>query len=135
MGPLFQPIYYLIPLLVFFFSSLSGAFKRKNWAVVTLIFSLSGLMYIAEHDAQPQVFGTLPETMWWSILMMSGEFPVVPMTAVGRLLAVVMVLLGVGLFALPAGILASGFLDALARRRESEAGTEGASSSSPPNGD
>lgn len=93
-----------------------------SFTIIAILATLvSGLMYVAEHDAQPQVFGTLPETMWWSVLMMSGEFPVTPATGVGRLLAVLMVLLGVGLFALPAGILASGFLEALERRRSAEA--------------
>lgn len=78
--------------------------------VLILLTLASGLMYFAEHDAQPEVFSTLPETFWWSTMMMAGEFGTPPVTVLGRLLGVVIALLGIGLFALPAGIIASGLL-------------------------
>ena len=78
-----------------------------------LLTLVSGLMYFAEHDAQPEAFATLPEAIWWSTLMMTGEFTVTPITFLGRVLGMVIAILGVGLFALPAGIIASGFLEQL----------------------
>ncbi|HSK46850.1 MAG TPA: ion transporter [Coriobacteriia bacterium] len=78
-----------------------------------LLTLISGLMYFAEHEAQPEAFSTLPEALWWSTMMMTGEFAVSPVTPFGRLLGMAIAMLGVGLFALPAGIIASGFLEEL----------------------
>jgi voltage-gated potassium channel len=59
--------------------------------------------------------------MWWATVTLTtvGYGDVVPMTVTGRLLGVVITVLGVGMAALPAGIIASGFTTELARRRES----------------
>ncbi|MDZ4177982.1 MAG: ion transporter [Coriobacteriia bacterium] len=81
--------------------------------IVILLTLVSGLMYFAEHEAQPEAFATLPETLWWSTLMMTGEFTVTPVTFLGRVLGMGIAILGIGLFALPAGIIASGFLEQL----------------------
>ncbi|MDO8847491.1 MAG: ion transporter [Coriobacteriia bacterium] len=85
--------------------------------IVILLTLVSGLMYFAEHEAQPEAFATLPEAIWWSTLMMTGEFTVTPMAFFGRVLGMVIAILGVGLFALPAGIIASGFLEQLNDQR------------------
>lgn len=99
---------------------LDDVIKRKRGELVSsflligiLLTLVSGLMYFAEHDAQPEAFATLPEAIWWSTLMMTGEFTVTPVTFLGRALGMVIAILGVGLFALPAGIIASGFLEQL----------------------
>jgi voltage-gated potassium channel len=99
---------------------LDDVIKRKRGELVSsflliviLLTLVSGLMYLAEHDAQPQVFETLPDAIWWSTLMMTGEFTVTPITLLGRVLGMLIAMLGVGLFALPAGIIASGFLEQL----------------------
>jgi voltage-gated potassium channel len=77
-----------------------------------VVFSAS-IMYYVEHDAQPEHFSSIPASMWWAVCTLTtvGYGDVVPQTPVGRLLASVMSVLGLGLFALPAGILASGFSD------------------------
>ena len=86
----------------------------SSFLLIAIMLTLvSGLMYFAEHDAQPEAFATLPEAIWWSTLMMTGEFTVTPVTFLGRVLGMVIAILGVGLFALPAGIIASGFLEQL----------------------
>lgn len=81
--------------------------------IAILLTLVSGLMYVAEHDAQPEEFATLPDAIWWSTLMMTGEFAVAPVTFAGRVLGMIVAIIGVGLFALPAGIIASGFLEQL----------------------
>lgn len=85
---------------------------------LTLIFTASAT-YLAEHDAQPQAFANIPEAMWWAIVTVTtvGYGDVVPVTPLGKLLGAMLGLIGVGMVALPAGILASGFSQALARRR------------------
>jgi voltage-gated potassium channel len=77
------------------------------------------MMYFAKRDAQPEVFETLPDAIWWSTLMMTCEFAVTPVTCLGRVLGMLVAILGVGLFALPAGIVASGFLEQLNERAAS----------------
>ena len=81
--------------------------------VVALIVLSSSVMYYAENEAQPDKFSSIPAAMWWSVCTLTtvGYGDVVPVTEVGRFLSGLMSLLGVGLFALPAGILAAGFGD------------------------
>jgi voltage-gated potassium channel len=87
--------------------------------VLTLVVISSTLMYAVEHDAQPKVFGSIPSATWWGIVTLTtvGYGDTYPITPAGKFIAGASVLLGVGLFALPAGIIASGFSDELARSR------------------
>ncbi|MCW5748803.1 MAG: ion transporter [Alphaproteobacteria bacterium] len=93
--------------------TLSGAL-----AAFTLIASAS-LMYIAEADAQPQAFGSIPRALWWSIATLTtvGYGDVYPMTVFGRILAGVTAIAAIGLIAMPTGILASAFSDVFQRER------------------
>lgn len=94
-------------------------------AVVSVLFLLlvmtSSMMFFAENRAQPEEFASIPKAMWWSIITLTtvGYGDVFPVTGAGRLLAGVIAIVGIGLFALPAGILGSGFMEAL----DKEAGT------------
>ena len=65
-------------------------------------------------------FRSIPETMWWGVATLTtvGYGDVYPETGAGKVLGAMVALLGVGVFALPAGILASGFSEALERDRE-----------------
>ena len=83
-----------------------------------LIFTASAT-YLAEHEAQPEDFANIPQAMWWAIVTVTtvGYGDVVPVTPLGKMLGAVLGLVGVGMVALPAGILASGFSAALNRRR------------------
>lgn len=80
---------------------------------IFLIIMAATLMYYVEHEVQPDKFSNIPETMWWSVSTLTtvGYGDVVPLTSVGKVLTGFIALLGVGLIALPAGILASGFSD------------------------
>jgi len=97
---------------------ISNVFKSKKeelvlclWITLTLIVVASSLMYFIEHDAQPEKFSSIPETMWWSVTTLTtvGYGDVYPITGLGRILTAFISILGIGIFALPAGILASGF--------------------------
>jgi voltage-gated potassium channel len=91
--------------------------QKKHQLVMTvgiLFFMLlitSSLMYELEHETQPQSFSSIPATMWWAVASLTtvGYGDIYPITPLGKLLAAVTAILGVGLVALPAGILASGF--------------------------
>jgi voltage-gated potassium channel len=81
--------------------------------VAVLVVLSASVMYYAENPVQPEEFSSIPAAMWWSVCTLTtvGYGDVVPKTEIGRLLASVISVLGVGLFALPAGILAAGFGD------------------------
>lgn len=84
-----------------------------SFMMILLIVS-SCLLYFAEHEAQPEHFGSIPESMWWAIVTLTtvGYGDVYPITVAGKLLAAVIALLGIGMVALPTSILGSGFIDA-----------------------
>jgi voltage-gated potassium channel len=88
--------------------------------MLVLIVLSSGGIYIAEHQAQPQVFDTMMKTMWWSVVTLTtiGYGDMIPITPIGKFFGSIVALLGVGLAALPAGIVAAGFNNELQRRRE-----------------
>ncbi len=97
---------------------ISNVFKSKKEELIlcflitlTLIVVASSLMYFVEHDAQPEKFSSIPETMWWSVTTLTtvGYGDVYPITGLGKVLTACISILGIGMFALPAGILASGF--------------------------
>ena len=72
----------------------------------------SSLMFEIEHDAQPTVYTSIPATLWWAIATLTTMgIDIRPITPVGRLLAGCIAICGVGLFAIPAGILGSGFVE------------------------
>ncbi|MDX1545365.1 MAG: ion transporter [Rhodothermales bacterium] len=87
-------------------------------AVLVVLVFASSLMYFAEHNAQPDKFGSIPETLWWGVITLTtvGYGDVYPVTTLGKLLGGVISLLGIGLFALPAGILSNGFHEAVQRK-------------------
>ncbi len=86
---------------------------------VLIVFASTGA-YLVERDAQPEAFGSVPAAMWWAMVTLTtvGYGDVTPITPWGRLFGGGITLLGVGMAALPAGIVASGLADHLHRRRK-----------------
>lgn len=86
---------------------------------ILLIFAAAGA-YLVEHEAQPDAFGSVPAAMWWSLVTLTtvGYGDVTPVTTLGRIFGGAITILGVGMAALPAGIIASGLADHLHRRRD-----------------
>ena len=78
-----------------------------------LIIIAACLMYFTEHPGQPDKFTSIPATIWWAITTLTtvGYGDVVPMTVLGKILTSVILLGGVALLALPAGIITSGFFE------------------------
>ena len=91
-----------------------------------LLLIVSTLMYHAERDAQPEVFSSIPAAMWWGIATLTtvGYGDMAPVTPLGRALGGLSAVLGIGLFALPAGILASAFSDAMSEARRRRRGSQ-----------
>ena len=99
--------------------------KRSELGTVIVVLGVlllmtSTMVYFAEHEAQPLEFPDIPHAMWWSVITLTtiGYGDVYPITTLGRVLAGMTAILGIGLFALPAGILGSGFVDELRKRPE-----------------
>lgn len=86
--------------------------------IIMLVLSAS-LMYFIEHDAQPQAFADIPSAMWWSLVTLTtvGYGDVTPLTVGGKVLGGFVTILGLGMYALPAAILASGFMQELNKRQ------------------
>jgi voltage-gated potassium channel len=95
--------------------------ERKEQLILSFIFILfilviiSVVMFYAERDAQPDKFTSIPATMWWGIATLTtvGYGDLVPVTTLGKILGGMFAITGVGLLALPAGILSSGFFELL----------------------
>lgn len=89
----------------------------SSGAAVLLIIS-SSLMYFAENAAQPKMFSSIPASLWWGVTTLTtvGYGDVYPVTVVGKLLAGLTAIIGVGFFALPAAILASGYMAEVQKR-------------------
>lgn len=91
--------------------------KKKEQLVLSLVFILfmltiaSCVMFHLEHHAQPEKFSSIPETMWWGIITFTtiGYGDMYPITDLGRILGGVFCMFGIVCFALPTGILVSGF--------------------------
>jgi voltage-gated potassium channel len=90
------------------------------FVLLLLVIMSASFVYIAEHAAQPEAFRSIPSSMWWAVITMTsvGYGDVTPVTAVGKLFAAIISIVSIGMVALPAGLLASGFNDALRQRRE-----------------
>ena len=89
------------------------------FVIVILIVVSAILMYYLESDAQPEEFRSVADSIWWSVVTLTtvGYGDVTPATFGGRLLAIVIMLLGIGTVAIPAGLLAAKFTEELQRRR------------------
>jgi voltage-gated potassium channel len=100
--------------------------ERKEQILVSIMFILfllvivSTVMYYVENDAQPELFSSIPATMWWGIATLTtvGYGDMVPITVLGKFLGGMITILGIGLFALPAGIFSSGLTEYMQQNRK-----------------
>ena len=105
---------------------LLGVLKEEKQSFLAAMFLLTIAMliastgiYIFEKDAQPDKFSSIPEAMWWAIATLTtiGYGDVTPVTGMGKFFGAIIAIIGIGVVALPSGILASGFTDQLKRRQ------------------
>lgn len=106
-------------------NQLVGVFARKKeelaitfFAVILMLILASSVIYLVEHKAQPESFSSIPAAMWWGVATLTtvGYGDVYPITPLGKFFGAIIALLGVGIVALPAGIIASGFNEAIQER-------------------
>jgi len=90
------------------------------WLIILFgaVLFYSTAMHLAEHEAQPEKFGTIPDAMWWAIETVTtvGYGEVIPLTLAGKLIASFAMVTGFLLLALPVGILATAFAEEIHRR-------------------
>jgi voltage-gated potassium channel len=99
---------------------LAAIWLRRHLLVVSVAFMLTAvyftaaLIYLVEHAAQPEKFTSIPETIWWAVVTLTtiGYGDIAPITPLGKALTSVIVLFGIGVFALPTAILTAAILDA-----------------------
>ncbi len=97
--------------------------KRKDivmsmFIVTVLLVISSSIMYFVEHEAQPQAFMSIPRAMWWGVatLLTIGYGDIYPITALGKICASIISMLGISIVAIPPGIIVSGFIEQLHKR-------------------
>ncbi len=101
--------------------------KKKDdlVAAVGVVFMMlvvsSSMMYYVEHNAQPDKFSSIPAAMWWSVATLTtvGYGDVFPVTDLGKFIGTFIAILGIGMVALPTGILGSGFLEEIESEKSS----------------
>ncbi len=87
--------------------------------VVFMLIIVSSVMYYVEHPAQSDKFSSIPATMWWGVSAMTtvGYGDIHPITPLGKFLGGIAAIIGIGLFALPTGILVSGFTEQIRNQK------------------
>jgi voltage-gated potassium channel len=93
-----------------------------SFIMIALLLISATLMYYAEQEAQPNKFASIPEAMWWAVITLStvGYGDVSPITPMGKIIGGIIAVIGVGLFALPVGIIGSGFLEEIQKGKNNK---------------
>ena len=89
--------------------------------MLLLVVMTASLGYLFEHEAQPDKFENIPQAIYWAVITLAsvGYGDISPVTPAGRAMTIVLALIGIGIFAIPAALLSSAFSDQLKRDRES----------------
>lgn len=108
-------------------SQIASIFKRKAgqlmssmFVVLLLMIIASVLMYNIEHTAQPDKFANALDGLWWAVATLTtvGYGDIFPVTALGKILSGIIALLGIGLIAVPTGIISVGFMESIGKPKE-----------------
>ncbi len=111
-----------------------GAAVKRAWAPLLAALCVAGaqlyiaamMLYFIEGDTKPAAFGSIMRSMWWAIVTLTtvGYGDVYPETALGRVAAGIVALAGIGIVAMPTGILASAFAEEFRERHEAQEARE-----------
>lgn len=102
--------------------------EKKNqiissvFIIIVLMLASSLGMYSVEHDAQPEAFKNAFSGIWWSVstLLTVGYGDIYPITVIGKLMAICIAFLGVGVVAIPTGIISAGFVEQYTKNQHSD---------------
>ncbi len=88
--------------------------------MLLLVVMTASLGYLFEHEAQPEKFENIPQSIYWAVITLAsvGYGDISPITPAGRAMTIVLALIGIGIFAIPAALLSSAFSDQLKMDRE-----------------
>ena len=91
-----------------------------TFIMMLLLVLTASLGYLFEYDAQPEKFENIPTSIYWAVITLAsvGYGDISPVTPMGRAMTSVLALLGIGIFAIPAALLASAFSDELVKERD-----------------
>lgn len=110
-------------------SLIKRAFLRDKEVLISafiilliLLIMSSSVMYTVEYDAQPGVFDSIPSTMWWAIATLTtvGYGDLYPITPMGKFLGSFIAILGIAMFAIPTGVLATAFLEEMQKKKQED---------------
>jgi len=116
------------------FMAITDVFRAKSREILVSLFCVfllmivaSLLIFYAEHDAQPKQFANAFSGLWWAVATLTtvGYGDIYPITPAGRILGGIIALLGIGMAAVPTGILSSGFVELLEKKKREEPEKEG----------
>lgn len=95
------------------FKTRANDLKLSLVLILFLIVIAACLVYFAEHPAQPEIFSSIPATIWWAIISVTtvGYGDMIPITILGKIITSIISMMGLAILALPAGIITSGFLE------------------------
>jgi voltage-gated potassium channel Kch len=108
-------------------STLMGVVRREMPIIAAAAFTMMLLVilaasfgYLFEHEAQPDKFENIPTAIYWAVITLAsvGYGDISPITPMGRFMTMIMALLGIGIFAIPASILSSAFMQELQSQRQ-----------------
>ena len=100
----------------------------REWPVISaaafvmllLVVLTASLGYLFEHEAQPDKFENIPQSIYWAVVTLAsvGYGDISPITPAGRAMTIILALLGIGIFAIPAALFSAAFSDELTKERE-----------------
>jgi len=90
-----------------------------SFLMAMLLIISASVMYYCENAEQPEAFSSIPASIWWAVATLTtvGYGDIYPVTTVGKACASVIAVLGIGMFALPTGILGAGFVEQIQKKR------------------
>jgi voltage-gated potassium channel len=106
--------------------TLTNVFERKTEEMAITLFVLimlmvicSSVIFFVEHDAQPEAFSSIPQSMWWTIVTLTsvGYGDVYPTSGPGQIVGAIVSMFGVLFVALPTGILSAGFAEEIREQK------------------
>ena len=107
-------------MLMAVFEEEAGAFLACFFILMVMLILAASGAWLAENQAQPEAFGSILHSMWWAVATLTtvGYGDVSPITPLGKLFGALITIVGIGMAALPAGIIASGLNTQIHLRRE-----------------
>ncbi|MFZ1371913.1 MAG: ion transporter [Ferruginibacter sp.] len=105
------------------FKTRANDLKLSLVLILFLIIIAACLVFFSEHRVQPEIFSSIPATLWWSVMTVTtvGYGDMIPITVPGKIFTSLISVMGLAIFALPAGIITAGFLEETRKLKKGKA--------------